>query len=125
MSHVQRAFARSLNIPWGISESGASRKDHLGHYHYQAYGVPQIALWIEATAGPVVSPYSSFLALAVDSVAALHNLRRMASAGWVGAFGFYEAADYSTGVRQAGPGARVDGAPPGHVTARDSQSASR
>ena len=93
---VQCAFARSLNIPWGISESGASRKDHLGHYHYQAYGVPQIALWTEATAGPVVSPYSSFLALAVDSAAALQNLRRMASAGWVGAFGFYEAADFSS-----------------------------
>jgi cyclic beta-1,2-glucan synthetase len=93
---VQRAFAHSLNIPWGISESGASRKDHLGHYHYQAFGVPQIALWIEATAGPVVSPYSSFLALASDSVSALRNLHRMASAGWVGDFGFYEAADYST-----------------------------
>ncbi len=93
---VQRKFARFLNIPWGISESGASRKDHAGHYHYQAYGVPPIALWIEATAGPVVSPYSSFLALGVDSVAALRNLRFMASAGWVGAFGFYEAADFST-----------------------------
>jgi hypothetical protein len=92
---VQRDFARRLNIPWGISESGASRKDHVGHYHYQAYGVPQAALWIEANAGPVVSPYSSFLALAVDSVAALRNLRQMSSAGWVGAFGFYEAADYS------------------------------
>jgi hypothetical protein len=93
---VQRDFARSLNIPWGISESGVSRKDHLGHYHYQAFGVPQIALWIDATSGPVVSPYSSFLALAVDSVDALRNLRRMASAGWVGAFGFYEAADFSS-----------------------------
>ncbi|MGA2888823.1 MAG: glucoamylase family protein [Terracidiphilus sp.] len=92
---VQRAFARSLNIPWGISESGSSKRDDAGHYHYQAYGVPQIALWVEATAGPVVSPYSTFLALGVDSVAALYNLRRMASAGWVGPYGFYEAADYS------------------------------
>jgi hypothetical protein len=97
---VQREFARSLKIPWGISESGAAREDHLGHYHYQAYGVPQIALWIEATAGPVVSPYSSFLALAVDSQAALSNLRRMASMGWIGAFGFYEAADYSAASRR-------------------------
>jgi hypothetical protein len=94
--NVQREFARSLSIPWGISESGAARKDHLGHYHYQAYGIPQVSLWIEATAGPVVSPYSSFLALAIDPVAALGNLRHMASIGWVGAFGFYEAADYST-----------------------------
>jgi hypothetical protein len=93
---VQRSFALSLNSPWGISESGTSRKDDLGHYQYRAYGVPQIALWIEATAGPVISPYSSFLALSVDSLAALRNLRRMDSFGWVGAYGYYEAADYST-----------------------------
>ena len=29
-------------------------------------------------------------------MSSLGNLRKMASAGWVGAFGFYEAADYST-----------------------------
>jgi hypothetical protein len=92
---VQRAFARDHNIPWGISESGAGRKDDAGHYHYQAYGVPQIALSIEATAGPVVAPYSTFLALGVDSFAALRNLRFMDSSGWVGAYGFYESADYS------------------------------
>ena len=93
--HVQRAFARSLNIPWGISESGASNRNDAGHYHYQAYGVPQIALSAEATAGPVISPYSTFLALGVDSLAALDNLRRMAAAGWIGPYGFYEAADYA------------------------------
>jgi hypothetical protein len=91
---VQRAFARSIRIPWGISESGSSGKDDAGHYHYHAYGVPQIALWVEATAGPVVSPYSTFLALRVDSLVSLQNLRHMTSAGWVGSFGFYEAADY-------------------------------
>jgi hypothetical protein len=92
---VQRAFARDLNISWGISESGGAHKDDAGHYHYQAYGIPQIALWDGATAGPVVSPYSSFLALGVDSVTALRNLRRMASMGWIGAFGFYESADFA------------------------------
>jgi len=92
---VQRAFARSQNIPWGISESGTSLKDHAGHYQYQAFGVPQTALWTDATAGPVVSPYSTVLALGVDSVAAMRNLRHMDSSGWVGAYGFYEAADYA------------------------------
>ena len=92
---VQRAFARTLSIPWGISESGAARKDDAGHYDYKAYGVPQIALWVEATAGPVVSPYSTFLALCVDARAAYSNLRWMEAAGWVGAYGFYEAADYT------------------------------
>jgi hypothetical protein len=94
---IQRDFARSLNIHWGISESGAARKDDAGHYHYQAYGIPQIALSGEASPGPIVSPYSSFLALGIDVIAALRNLRRMAAANWCGAFGFYEAGDYSTG----------------------------
>ncbi len=96
---VQRAFARSVGIPWGISESGAARKNDAGHYHYLAYGIPQIALFWEATAGPVVSPYSTFLALGVDSVEAISNLRRMSSAGWVGPYGFYEAIDYTTSSR--------------------------
>jgi cyclic beta-1,2-glucan synthetase len=97
--HVQRAFAHSLGIPWGISESGAGRKDEAGHYHYQAFGVPRVALWFEATAGPVISPYSTFLALSIDSHEALRNMRRMESSRWVGAYGFYEAADYTASTR--------------------------
>ena len=92
---VQRAFARSLNIPWGISESGFARKDDTGHYQYHAFGIPQTALRFDANAGPTVSPYSTFLALSVDSLEAIRNLRRMADAGWVGVYGFYEAADYA------------------------------
>jgi cyclic beta-1,2-glucan synthetase len=97
--HVQQSFANDLGIPWGISESGAAKKNADGHYDYFAYGVPRIALWFEATAGPVVSPYSTFLALGVNAPEALANLRRMCAAGWVGAYGYYEAADYirSTG----------------------------
>jgi hypothetical protein len=98
-AQVQQEFARSIGIPWGISESGAAKRDDAGHYHYQAFGIPQIALFWDATAGPVVSPYSTFLALAVDVEEPLRNLRRMASIGWMGAYGFYEAADYTTGVQ--------------------------
>jgi hypothetical protein len=93
---LQRSFAHSLGIPWGISESGNAQKDYAGHYGYRAYGVPRIALSISATAGPVVSPYSTFLALGVDSRAAVRNLRHMESSGWVGAYGFYEAVDYTS-----------------------------
>jgi hypothetical protein len=92
---VQRGFGRSQGIPWGISESGAARKDDAGHYSYFAYGIPQISLWYEANPGPVISPYSSFLALGVDCIEALRNLRRMESMGWVGPYGFYESADYT------------------------------
>src|ERR1019366_8884976 len=55
--YVHRAFARSLNIPWGISESGHAAKDDAGHYQYLAYGVPRLALSDQANAGPVISPY--------------------------------------------------------------------
>jgi len=96
---VQRAFAREHRIPWGISECGYAQKDDKGHYHYLAFGIPQIALKWDATAGPVVSPYSTFLALGVDASEALRNLKRMSGHGWVGAYGFYEAIDYSQSTR--------------------------
>ncbi len=93
---IQRSFARAHNLPvWGISESGYAAKTDQGHYHYQAYGIPQIALKWDATAGPVISPYSTFLALNVQPAAAIRNLRRMAHEGWTGAYGFYEAIDFT------------------------------
>jgi cyclic beta-1,2-glucan synthetase len=95
---VQQSFARSLGIPWGISESGSARKDDAGHYGYHAYGIPHLALSFEADAGPVVSPYATFLALQIDPGESIRNLRRMSSAGWLGPFGFYESVDYSTGA---------------------------
>jgi hypothetical protein len=98
--YVQRAFGSSLRIPWGVSESASSKKNDRGDYHYFAYGLPSISLWPEASAGPVISPYSTFLALTVDPAEALCNLRRMESAGWVGPYGFYEAADYSISSRK-------------------------
>ncbi|AXC10595.1 Cyclic beta-1,2-glucan synthase [Acidisarcina polymorpha] len=98
---IQRDFARKHRIPWGISESGYAEQDPAGHYHYQAFGIPDMALKWDATAGPVVSPYSTFLALGTDAPAAMKNLRRMAKAGWVGAYGFYESADYSQTKGQA------------------------
>jgi len=98
---IQRDFGRKHRIPWGISESGYAQQDPAGHYHYQAFGIPAMALKWDAAAGPVVSPYSSFLALGTDAPEAMKNLRRMAKAGWVGAYGFYESADYSQTRGQA------------------------
>ena len=131
---IQQAYAKAHgDIPWGISECGYSQKDDSGHYHYQALGIPAIALKWDATAGPVVSPYSTFLALGMNAGAAMKNLSRMAKMGWIGAFGFYEAADYSydpndpgrQAAQGADPGPRVDGAPSRYVTARDPEPASR
>jgi hypothetical protein len=92
---VQRRHVRG--IPWGISESGFAKTDPQGRYSYQAWGIPALALKYEAEDGPVISPYSSFLAMAFARADAIANLQRMAALGWVGAYGFYEAADYTQG----------------------------
>ena len=96
---IQRAFGREHGIPWGISESGWAGIDDHGHYHYQAFGIPQIALKWDAVAGPVISPYSTCLALGIDPVEAMRNMKRMAKMGWMGALGFYEAADYQESLK--------------------------
>ncbi len=84
-------------IPWGISESGYATTDALGRYGYQAWGIPGLALKYGAEDGPVISPYSTFLALSVLRGEAIANLKKMTALGWGGAYGFYEAADYSAG----------------------------
>jgi cyclic beta-1,2-glucan synthetase len=91
---VQRAFASSRGLPWGISESGHSTRDDSGNYGYFAFGVPDIAVSADATSGPVISPYSTFLALSIDPEEAIANLHRMVSADWLGTYGLYEAIDY-------------------------------
>ena len=84
-------------IPWGISESGFAKMDPQGRYSYQAWGIPALALKYGAEDGPVISPYSTFLGLAMLRKDAIANLRLMASMDWMGNFGFYEAADYTEG----------------------------
>ncbi len=97
---VQRAYTAGRNIPWGISESAYSKMNDAGVYHYQAFGVPDLALQKSESNTLVISPYSSFLALHVDALEALRNLRRMRRDGWYGAYGFYESADFGSAPRR-------------------------
>jgi cyclic beta-1,2-glucan glucanotransferase len=97
---IQHDFGRSYRIPWGISECGHSRRDAAGHYGYHAFGIPDVAVKVDADAGPVVSPYSTFLALNLDLPACMRNFHFMESAGWVGSYGFYESADYTESVHR-------------------------
>jgi hypothetical protein len=92
---IQRDHVRK--IPWGISESGYAKTDAAGRYGYQAWGIPQLALKYGADDGPVISPYSTFLALEFLRDDAIDNLRRMEKMGWLGDYGLYEAADYIEG----------------------------
>jgi hypothetical protein len=94
---IQKDHVRDM--PWGISESGFAKTDELGRYGYQAWGIPDLALKYEAEDGPVISPYSTFLALSMLRSEAIANLHKMSTLGWEGAYGFYEAADYTQGKK--------------------------
>ena len=95
MVNCQREYATRKGMPWGISESSYGKLDDAGNYHYMAFGVPRLAITKYETDPAVISPYSTFLALPVNSVEALRNLRRMDRMGWFGPCGFYEAVDFS------------------------------
>jgi hypothetical protein len=97
----QQAYAARRGVPWGISESAYFKLDGDGNYQYQAFGLPQLSLMRRETNPLVISPYSTFLALSVDRLGSLRNLRRMEALGWFGSRGFYESADYTA------PGGRV------------------
>lgn len=99
----QQEYAAGKGILWGISESGCAKRNDAGDYHYEAFGVPSLALRKTGSEPMIVSPYSTFLALNVDRQGALANLRRMDSMGWFGSYGFYEAADYSRPHKRFGP----------------------
>jgi cyclic beta-1,2-glucan synthetase len=92
---VQQAYADDKGVPWGISEAACSRLDDAGNYSYFAFGVPQLAIHKPEFGGPVVSPYSTLLALPIDPTAALRNLRMMQRKRWLGDYGFYESFDFT------------------------------
>lgn len=91
----QRAATKKKHIPWGISESACKHRDSSGIYQYYAFGLRRLAMRPKTYKGLVISAYSSFLALQVDAPNALRNLRSMKKRGWVGPYGFYEAADFT------------------------------
>jgi len=97
----QQAYAAGKRTPWGISESAYAKRDETGNYQYSAFGIPPLALRETDMDSPVVSPYSTLLALHVDAVAALRNLRRMAKEGWLEGYGFCDAADYTLAPRSS------------------------
>ena len=105
--HVSKS-AMGKRIPWGISEAGYATPGADGHYQYHAFGVPALAVSPNALdGGPVVAPYATCLALPIDPVNALKNLRAMTALGWLTGRGFYEAADYSQAASNGGKPAMV------------------
>jgi cyclic beta-1,2-glucan synthetase len=99
---AQRRYARTLSVPWGMSESGLSATDSDHTYQYRSFGVPALGLRRGLATETVVAPYASVLALPVDADAAMENLRRLEELGLIGDYGFYEAADFTPDRTPAG-----------------------
>ena len=99
---AQRRYARTLRVPWGMSESGLSATDSDQAYQYRSFGVPALGLRRGMETETVVAPYASVLALPVDADAAMENLRRLEELGLIGDYGFYEAADFTPDRTPAG-----------------------
>jgi cyclic beta-1,2-glucan synthetase len=94
---VQRQieYGRQCRVPWGISESAFGALDGQLDYQYQSFGVPGLGLKRGLAQDLVIAPYASALAAGVRPHAVLANFAHLASEGGEGAYGFYEAIDYT------------------------------
>ena len=91
----QISYGAERGVPWGVSESGYNARDLEMTYQYSSFGVPGIGLRRGLSEDVVIAPYATGLAAMVDPAAAVQNFRRLAAAGASGAYGFYEALDYT------------------------------
>ncbi len=88
-------YARTRDVPWGISESAYATVDRHGTYQYRAFGVPGLGLKRGLGEALVVAPYASALAAVYEPAAVAANFRRLDRLGLASPYGFVEAIDYS------------------------------
>jgi len=91
----QIEYGRQRAVPWGISESCYNATDMHQVYQYRAFGVPGLGFKRGLGDDLVIAPYASALALTVMPREACRNLQLLAANGVLGAYGFYEAVDYT------------------------------
>ncbi|MBI5099839.1 MAG: cyclic beta 1-2 glucan synthetase [Nitrospirae bacterium] len=103
----QIEYGRQRGVPWGMSESGYSTIDVHLNYQYRAFGVPGLGLQRGLAEDLVIAPYASALALMVAPEEACLNLQRLATEGFEGKYGFYEAIDYTPSRQQRGQSSAV------------------
>jgi cyclic beta-1,2-glucan synthetase len=92
----QIEYGAERGVPWGVSESGYNARDLNLNYQYSSFGVPGLGLKRGLSEDVVVAPYATALAAMIDPAAALQNFRRLEEAGGSGAYGLYEALDYTS-----------------------------
>lgn len=91
----QISYAGRLRIPWGISESQYYALDRDQNFQYSGFGVPDLGLKRGLSENTVIAPYASGLAAMIAPAAAWRNLKRLSHMGARGAYGWYEAVDYT------------------------------
>lgn len=92
----QIEYGEERGTPWGVSESAYNARDVNLNYQYSSFGVPGLGLKRGLSEDIVIAPYATALAAMIDPGAALQNFRRLEEAGGSGAYGFYEALDYTS-----------------------------
>jgi cellobiose phosphorylase len=91
----QIEYGTKRGVPWGISESGYNSIDAHLNYQYRAFGVPGMGFKRGLADDLVIAPYASALALMVTPEEACLNLQALATDGFEGEYGLYEAIDYT------------------------------
>jgi cyclic beta-1,2-glucan synthetase len=103
----QQAYARSLGVPWGVSESAYNARDLEMTYQYSNFGVPGLGLKRGLAKNVVIAPYATGLAAMIDPEGASRNYARLAEMGARGRYGYYEALDFNDARRQEGAAVAV------------------
>jgi cyclic beta-1,2-glucan synthetase len=91
----QIRYGAARGVPWGVSESAYNARDLELTYQYSNFGIPGLGLKRGLGEGLVIAPYATALAAMIEPGAAAANLERLAGLGARGAYGFYEALDYT------------------------------
>ncbi len=91
----QEEYGNELDVPWGMSESAFNARDLNQTYQYSSFGVPDLGYKRGLIQDVVIAPYASGLAAMIDPAAAAANYARMARLGACGAYGWYEAIDFT------------------------------
>ena len=91
--------------PWGISEAAFGDRDPNRLFQYEGFGAPGLALRRYSMQRWLISPYSTFLCLGIETQTALKNIYQMKDRDWLGRYGFYESAEIKVNGR---PGPAAD-----------------
>jgi cyclic beta-1,2-glucan synthetase len=93
--------------PWGISEAAFGDRDPNRLFQYEGFGAPGLALRRYTMQRWLISPYSTVLALGIETQAALKNIYRMKDRTWLGRYGFYESAEIKVNGRSGSAADRI------------------